>query len=166
MRWDDDIDIAIKDDDYDIVRKLVSDKAKEFGYKPLEFNYHETLMKIGALDIFTLKWMKGPYGEAYYFKENQWNSQWPKMRYLSEEVDPKNLEECQFWDLSLLCPKNGREALKREFGDDVFTKAYIYNHGTKEALLQEIDLTTNLNQHCGLIPAMDKALWKKLMFKD
>ena len=166
MRWDDDMDIAIFDKDYDIVLKLVNEKAKELGYGQLGFDFRGMLMQAGSLDIFTFKWMDGPHGKQYYFKANEYKTQWPNSRFSAEEVDPDNLEDCKYWDITLRCPMNGREILEREYGSDTFTKAYLYNHGGHKPTRTELDLTTNLNEHCGLIPAMNRPLSKKLMFKD
>jgi hypothetical protein len=127
MKWDDDHDIGIFEDQVEELDSYFANSSSfdvstgGFGYQfRLRDMKDRKVEKYFQFDIFVFKRDgKGEY-------RIQDTDMWPKSYYKNkEEVLPA--ETCYLWDIKTKCPRLAVDLLKREFADDVLYSAVKYD---------------------------------------
>mmetsp|Transcript_9961 Transcript_9961/g.21004 ORF Transcript_9961/g.21004 Transcript_9961/m.21004 type:complete len:326 (-) Transcript_9961:407-1384(-) len=176
IRWDDDMDFGILKKDMD--KMMSAFKAHpEFdsnedpswvGYQ-LRLKKKPKTRKKYQMDVFVFDWFEnGPYGPAYYTLKPNGGIEFPKSNYLAHEIEAP--VDCPFWDLTIKCPKDLEIGLLREFGQKMMTEGLIDSHSHEKFFSFDsfkgtrFDMTQDINDHNGYLPAMNLDLLKKIKF--
>jgi len=137
--WDDDVDLAIHEDDRKKFLALRGDFDKcgyglskwWGGYKVYKKDGQSTgfKWKFPFVDIFFMK----PQGDWMIHSSSKARKVWPKEKFKKSEFLP--LKKMRFGDFNLNSINKPKTVLKRQYGEDVFTHAYRqYDHKLERAV--------------------------------
>lgn len=172
-RWDDDLDIGIKNIDYSKAEKILErDKrlvvkskvwgGNGYGLATYE-NYGSISVERFVLDLtgYSL-FQQGDSSFTWYSYDRNKNEKIfeDRVAYKRNEID--QTVNCTFWDLEVRCPKHSIAALKRQFGDEVMSRAVAFNHVTDTHLYIEVE-SDDVNHYLAYLPALNHNLAKKLL---
>jgi phosphorylcholine metabolism protein LicD len=112
---DDDIDIVMFEEDFERLKKVLSEQENEYYVKHFEFPLWKFLKRgIDAawIDIFLIVKEE----DKYVFKEIKHREFWPTMWYKHTEIFP--LKEVDFEDVKIFIPNDPIPYLERGYGSD------------------------------------------------
>ncbi|KAL7551581.1 hypothetical protein ACHAWF_015335 [Thalassiosira exigua] len=189
IRWDDDMDLGILDQQFDRVKSVLEslpDVELLAGFGPEGSPHDEETIggwqlrltgcnhtKKHYLDIFSYAFVpdyfddniddntEGVDGGEGRYRLKYMTNWWPNSFYSRSEAE--HPVDCPFWDLVIKCPNGDpMEMMTREHGAEVMTTGKTTNHNGGWGT---VDLErTNLNEHNGYFPAMNRELMNKLGF--
>jgi len=175
LRWDDDIDIGVSNEDFSQVLSILDD-LPSIECKPWADIYwdgrkcglksHNKSIHGGKYNLDIWEWR---YVSLKENDEPNWyiyNSAQNKAKFTHWYMTASEINEtvsCNFWDLTLECPRGSKGYLQRSFGSNILQTAKLYSHGGSirdEPIYLERENVNDLEMYT---PGLNKELMKKLI---
>ena len=169
MRWDDDIDLAVKASSLEEVHNILKLNPRLNWKRHGQFLAYKYFLvdtsRQAAIDFFGLGKI-GSDGRWHLVKPNGVDIEKNLgPTYYMEDVEIESVTPCRFWDMDLQCPSGGLAFLQRLYGEKALSRASVRNHSGGR--FRPIDMVEeDLNQHAAYFPAMNRDLLNKLHFKE
>lgn len=170
LRWDDDVDLGVRDADYDRMHQILSNDTRLVytwndawgGFKYGLANY-SSFYPYGQynIDIFRQAYMSYG-GKKHWYGYNRAKKtvvSRPNCYFKDSEIN--ETVPCVFWDLTLTCPKYSMSYLSRCFGSLSTVRTDI-SHFAETAHNIRLE-NEDLNDHTAFLPALNKPLRDKLL---
>lgn len=176
MRWDHDLDLAVRAEDLEAVHEVLSHVkglmwtkhhqflAYKYGWAAAPPTADQEKKPAFAMDVFGLGLKKN--SSNWHLMESTGRSLatggWDFEFFTEEEIN--TVHPCTFWDITLNCPIGANTHLTRTFGKKVYSQSHVfYPEAVDEPTWVDLE-GQNLNQHGGYFPAMTRSLMEKLVF--
>lgn len=176
LRFDDDLDIAVRISDYAKMHKVLSKDERldsifknawgGFAYGLSSYSSSSSYEKY-RLDIFPYRLIKEKKDNRPSRHWYAWDSFKNKKHFRQcyyEDYQVQNTWPCQFWDLTLQCPTDPMQIITQCYGSSVLHSANVYSHADKKKTSFWINLDDeNINDHTAFLPGLNKYLRDKLL---
>jgi len=165
LRWDDDVDLAVKASSLEDVHNVLKLNPR------LKWERHDQFLayKYGLLNATSLS--VDIFGLASLGNNGEWHHVTPSGTHIERNYEHEYLKDsemtstspCGFWDLELRCPNGAESYLQRTYGSKALSHARIWSHAGNG--VRNIDMEAeDINEHAAYFPAMNRDLMRKLHF--